>query len=63
MRVTVDLTVCESHGRCEFVAPTLFRLSDDLVLRYEEDPADSYLEQIKEAIAACPTRAISLELE
>ena len=61
MRISVDRNVCESHGRCAFVAPEVFRLSDELVLDYDENPNDSWSTEVREAIEACPTQAIRLE--
>lgn len=62
MRLFVDPDVCQRHGRCAFLAPDVFRLSDDLEeLEYVREPAEAYRLDVEEAVAACPTQAIELE--
>jgi ferredoxin len=61
VKITVDRDICQSHGRCAFVAPQVFRLSEELELDYDEKPDDSLRDEVQEAITACPTRAIRLE--
>jgi ferredoxin len=60
-RVHVDMNLCQSHGECVYVAPDIFALGDDDVLRWREeiDPAERELAQ--EAADACPMLAIRLE--
>jgi ferredoxin len=40
-RVRVDMNLCQSHGECERVAPEIFHLGEDDVLRWkgEVDPS------------------------
>jgi ferredoxin len=59
MKIVVDPEICQSHGQCAFVAPSVFRLDSDLVLAYEERPDESLRAAVEEAIAGCPTQAIS----
>jgi ferredoxin len=61
MRVIVDETICQGHGRCAFIAPTVFSLDEDLVLTYDGAPGEGLREAIEEAVAACPTQAIRME--
>ena len=60
-RVHVDMNLCQSHGECVYVAPGVFELGDDDVLRWREvvDPAEREL--VQEAADACPMLAIRLE--
>ena len=36
-RVHVDMNLCQSHGECVYVAPDIFELGDDDVLRWREE--------------------------
>ena len=61
IRVEVDRDRCASTGGCEALAPQAFEIGDDgalVVLRPEPDEAD--LPDVRNAVAACPTRALSL---
>jgi ferredoxin len=71
MKIAVDLTTCENHGQCTYVAPSVFSLDDAGHLAFralatEEyvsgDLADGMREEIEEAIGMCPVQAIR-ELE
>jgi ferredoxin len=61
MRIEVDRDRCASTGGCEALAPDVFRMGEDgvlVVLRPDPDGAD--LPDVRTAVAACPTRALSL---
>ena len=61
IRIEVDRDRCASTGGCEALAPEVFEIGDDgalVVLRPEPDEAD--LPEVRSAVAACPTRALSL---
>ena len=62
MRVVLDESKCSSLGMCEGVAPDVFEVGDDgaLHLLQPSPPADRRAE-MEEAVAACPTGALSLE--
>jgi len=60
-RVHVDMNLCQSHGECVYVAPDIFELGDDDVLRWREDITDEERELAQEAADACPMLAIRLE--
>ena len=60
-RVHVDMNLCQSHGECVYVAPDVFELGDDDVLRWREDISDDERELAQEAADACPMLAIRLE--
>ncbi len=60
-RVHVDMNLCQSHGECVYVAPGIFELGDDDVLRWREQISDDEREVAQEAADACPMLAIRLE--
>ncbi len=62
MRIVVDWDRCTGMGMCESLAPDVFEVGDDgsLILHTEEVAADQGAE-VREAVAACPTEALSLE--
>ena len=60
-RVRVDMNLCQSHGECVYVAPDIFELGDDDVLRWREQISDDEREVAQEAADACPMLAIRLE--
>ena len=60
-RIHVDMNLCQSHGECELVAPEIFKLGDDDVLRWKEEVDPSLREKAQEAADACPMQAIRVE--
>ncbi|MEU2597296.1 ferredoxin [Streptomyces hirsutus] len=60
MRVTVDRSRCNGLGVCEAFASDVFEVDDngDLVLLAEELTEDQ-VDGVDQAIAACPTEALS----
>ena len=48
---------------CEYFAPSIFKLDDDLIVQYDEAPDPPQQTELEEAIAGCPARAISLEID
>ncbi len=60
-RVRVDMNLCQSHGECVYVAPDVFELGDDDVLRWREVVTPEERELVQEAADACPMLAIRLE--
>ena len=62
MRIVLDENKCSSLGMCEAVAPDVFEVGDDgaLVL-LDPTPGDDRRALIEEAVAACPTGALSIE--
>jgi ferredoxin len=62
MRVTVDRVACESNGICAGIAPAVFDLGDDDVLRVlDETPGEDARELVQEAVRNCPRQALSLD--
>jgi ferredoxin len=61
MRVEVDRDLCASTGGCEAMAPDVFEIADDggLVVLLPE-PGDPDLPAVRNAVQACPTRALRL---
>ena len=60
-RVHVDMNLCQSHGECVYVAPDIFELGEDDVLRWREEISTEEREVAQEAADACPMLAIRLE--
>jgi ferredoxin len=59
-RVLVDRERCVGSGTCEALAPELFEVGDDGVVELlRPDPAGDDAE-VRDAVAACPTGALSL---
>jgi ferredoxin len=61
MKVHVDMNLCQSHGECEVVAPDVFQLGDDDVLRWKEDVDEELRAKVEEAVDVCPMMAIRIE--
>lgn len=61
MRIVVDWEKCTGMGMCESSAPDVFEVDDDgaLILHSEEAP-EGQEDEVREAVAACPTEALSL---
>ncbi|GLX39473.1 hypothetical protein Sros01_55460 [Streptomyces roseochromogenus] len=68
MRLVVDLNRCQGYAQCAFLAPEVFAMHGEESLLYNPNPdtdgeADAELrENVTRAVAACPVRAILLEL-
>ena len=61
MRVVVDRDRCVGSGACEALAPDVFEVDDDGVLVvHRESPDDGEQPDVRDAVNACPTRALSL---
>lgn len=62
MKIVLDETRCSSLGMCESVAPDFFEVGDDGELNLlDVEPPDDQRALIEEAVAACPTAALSIE--
>ena len=61
MKVLVDMNLCQSHGECVAVAPDVFELGDDDVLRWTEDVDESRRVEMEQAVEVCPMMAIRIE--
>lgn len=62
MRVSVDRELCEAHGVCMSVEPTVFDLGDDdLLVILEETPPEEKRSALEQAVIRCPRQALSLQ--
>jgi ferredoxin len=62
MKLRVDTTKCSGIGLCEMTAPAVYEVGDDgqsHVLK--DEPSTDELPAAEEAIANCPTGALSLQ--
>jgi ferredoxin len=55
------MNLCQSHGDCAAVAPEVFELGDDDVLRWKEDVDEDLRAKVEAAVDACPMMAIRIE--
>lgn len=61
MRIVLDESTCSSLGMCEAVAPDLFEVGDDGALHLlVVEPTEDRRADVEEAVAACPTGALSI---
>jgi ferredoxin len=61
MRVTVDAERCEGHARCRAICPEVFSMDEDSHAFVSAPDVPAALEQkVREAVANCPDRAISV---
>ena len=62
MKVYVDRTRCSGIGMCEMLADAVFAVGDDgLGEVIDEAPPENLRSAVEEAIASCPTGALSVE--
>ena len=62
MRIVLDENKCSSLGMCESVAPDFFEVGDDGELNVlNPTPPEDQRALMEEAVAACPTSALSIE--
>jgi ferredoxin len=60
-RVRVDRERCVGSGACEALAPEVFEVDDGGVLVvHRPEPRDEDVPDVRHAVGACPTRALSL---
>lgn len=62
MKCVVDFDKCTGLGICESLAPDFFEVDDagDLV-QLKSDISEDELQAVEEAVAGCPTEALSIE--
>ena len=59
--VEVDLDLCQGHAMCELEAPDYFTVPKrGQVEILNSEPHDEDRPQIKQAVWACPTQALSI---
>lgn len=61
MKVAVDAGLCEAHGVCMSLDPTIFDLGEDdiLTILIGEVPEDKR-EVVEQAVVRCPRQALSI---
>ena len=63
MKIVLDENKCSSLGMCESVAPDFFEVGDDGELNLlNATPPEDQRALMEEAVAACPTSALSIEV-
>ncbi len=60
VKIHVDMSLCEFHGQCVFIAPKEFRFVDD-DLEYSEEVGEEDRARVERAAKACPQLAIRIE--
>ena len=61
MRVVVDFDRCTSNAVCTGIAPDVFEVRyDGYLYVLDEHPGEERRADLEEAVASCPTQAISL---
>jgi ferredoxin len=61
MRVVVDADTCQGHARCWEICPEVFSLDEEGHSQaIAGDVPPEFEDQVREAVANCPERAISL---
>jgi ferredoxin len=61
MRIVVDRDKCTGLGMCEAEAPDLFEIDDDGSLEVlDERPDEDKRAELRAAVDACPTEALSI---
>jgi ferredoxin len=62
MKLRVDTTRCSGIGLCEMTAPAVYEVGDDGQSHVLNDqPPAEELAAVEEAIANCPTGALSMQ--
>ena len=62
MRIVVDRDLCQGHGVCESEAPDVFSVSKKGVLTVVwERPDEAMRPAVEQAVAFCPTKALTIE--
>lgn len=61
MKVSVSTELCQGHARCVEFCPEVFDVDDQgFVVLLEENVGDDLTADVREAVANCPERAISV---
>jgi ferredoxin len=62
LHVVVDLNRCQGYAQCCFLAPDAFWLHGQEAVWYDPAPDGAQRERVEQAAAACPVRAILIEV-
>jgi ferredoxin len=61
MNLRVDRTKCCGNGICEVTAPTVYVVGDDGQAHVlKDEPSSEEMPVVEDAIASCPTGALSI---
>jgi ferredoxin len=62
MKISADRGVCIGAGNCVLTAPEVFDQSEDdgTVVLLEANPGEEHRSAVEEAVAICPSGAITL---
>jgi ferredoxin len=61
MNLTIDVAKCCGSGQCVMAAPDVFDQDDDgVAFLLDQTPPDTERANVDEAIASCPTGAITV---
>jgi ferredoxin len=62
VHVRIDQDKCLGYGNCVLAAPEVFEIGDDdgVVHALVEQPDDSLRSKVEQAVAVCPTSALSI---
>ena len=61
MRIVVDRDKCTGLGMCEAEAPDFFEIDDEGTLEVlDERPPEDRRAELRAAVEACPTEALSI---
>ena len=62
MRVVVDFDACQCHAVCTAAAPEIFQINDEGLLDVlVENPGEELRSKVEQAVAVCPTQAITIQ--
>ncbi len=62
MKITIDVDKCIGSGSCEMMAPGIFEVGDDGLVRLLDDsPSPEHHNAVHTAAASCPTQVISAD--
>ncbi|MEU4542611.1 ferredoxin [Nonomuraea dietziae] len=61
MRIKADTAVCVGSGQCVLTEPAVFDQDDDgIVVLLTDHAGDETAAQARDAVALCPSRALSI---
>jgi ferredoxin len=62
LEIVVDRELCEVNGLCVTVAPDVFEVGDDDLLRVlDPQPSAAKLSQLETAVRRCPKGALTIK--
>lgn len=58
--ITIDRSKCISCATCTIIAPEVFELDSDLICQVKENPKDTDIKLIREAVNSCAAEALKV---